>query len=637
MNWKKRWAGDGHLMIEIPTFEKDEYLSTTSPYEWLYSHRGNPLEMKQLSNRMAEAASKVGVKNFVALFKDYTASLNVSGGSSVENQTDFYGQEKGLWCGKWTADDGGIYGIDRTGIEVCACPHPILPVRRLVNIDTGLEKIELSWRRGNIWKQGIFDKSTISDARAIVKLSDFGVSVNSDNARYLVKFLGEVESLNYDRIDTASSVGRLGWIDGHGFSPYVENLVFDGLEDYRDRFESVRENGRYEAWLEAVRSIRAWESVATRAVLAASFASALVRPCGCLPFLLHLWGGSETGKTVALMLAASVWANPELGRYIQSFNGTSVGKELGATFYNSLPLLLDELQIIDGSPANRLKFQQMIYELAEGIGRTRGKKGGGLQKTGTWRNCIISTGEHPLIDGNTAAGAANRTIEICCQDVKLFTEKGIGNGKSAASFFQRNYGFAGRRFVERLQEAGELDRAVVLHDEWIEKIAAFGEVTDKQAASAALILTADTLAEEWIFQDGVRLDVEDLRPFLITKTRMDQNRRALEFLHDQIAMNPIRFDPCRALEKSVELWGDCNKEYIYIIKPQFDRLLGDNGFNAGSFLGWARQNGVIRVGKDGKNTIPHRVGGKLARCVWLTVQSAPRDEDIEFEEDELPL
>lgn len=624
-------------MIEIPTFEKEEYLSTTSPYEWLYSHRGDRLEMKQLSNRMAEAAAKAGVKNFVALFKEYMASLKGPKGPGVENQTDFYGQERGLWCGSWTADDGGVYGQDRLGFEVCACPHPILPVRRLVNIDTGLEKIELAWRRGNVWKRGVFDKSVISDARAVIRLSDFGVAVHSDSAKHLVRYLGEVESLNYERIETVQSVGRLGWIEGHGFSPYVESLVFDGKEDYRDRFESVRERGSRAAWLEAVRRIRAGEGVPTRAVLAASFASALVRPCGCLPFLVHLWGGSETGKTVGLMLAASVWADPEPGRYIQSFNGTSVGKELGAAFYNSLPLLLDELQIIDGSPANRVKFQQMIYELAEGVGRTRGRKGGGLQKTGTWRNCILSTGEHPLIDANTAAGAANRTIEICCEDVKLFTERGIGGGKAAASFFQQNYGSAGRRFVEELQKPGNLEKAVAAHEAWIGRIAASGDVTDKQAASAALILAADQLAEEWVFQDGVCLDVEDLRPFLITKARMDQDQRALEYLHDQIAMNPIHFDPARALEKSAELWGDCGEEWIYIIKPQFDRMLAEAGFNAGAFLGWARRNGVIRVGKDGKNTIPHRVGGKLARCVWLSARSAPREPEGGDGYDELPL
>lgn len=628
------------MKIEIPQFEKEEYLESVAPYEWLYGFHNNRLEMRQLAARMAEQAAKLGVRGFMAMFSDYLSLLRETGSQVVgtDNQTDFEGQELNLWCGRWTADDSGIRGVDRYGMEVTACPHPILPVRRLTNIDTGLEKVELAWQRGGFWKRQIFDKSTISDARSIIRLSDFGIAVNSDNAKHLVKFLGEVESLNYDHIPCARSVGRLGWVDGYGFSPYVPDLMFDGQEEYRDRFECVSEHGSYEKWLEAVRSIRAGEGVPTRTTLAASFASVLVRPCGCLPFLLHLYGGSETGKTVGMMLGASVWANPEMGRFIQSFNGTSVGKELGTTFYNSLPLMLDELQIIDGSPANRSKFQQMIYELAEGVGRTRGKKGGGLQKTGTWRNCIMSTGEHPLIDANTAAGAVNRTIEICCQDVKLFANNCIGDGKAVAGFLQRNYGFAGRRFIEKLQEGGELDRAAALHNQYIEEISAGRDVTDKQSASAALILTADHLAEKWIFQDGIRLKAEDLAPFLITKTSMDQNRRALEFLHDQIAMNPVRFDPVRAAEKSVELWGEIGEEYIYIIKPQFDRLLGENGFNAGAFLGWARQNGFIRIGKDGKSTVVHRIsGGKPARCVWLSVSSCGTPEDECEQDDLLPL
>lgn len=620
--------------IEIPKFEKEEYLEGTSPFEWLYSHRCNRLEMKQLATRMTDEAAKVGVRNFVALFNDYVASLkDVSNSVGPGNQTDFTGQDIGLWCGNWNATDMGIQGTDRLGFEVIACSHPILPVRRLINIDSGLEKIELAFQRGGFWRHHIFDKSTLADARAIVKLSDYGIAVNSDNAKHLVRYLGDVESLNYDRLESVNSVGRLGWIEGHGFSPYVENLVFDGSEEFRDRFESVKECGSFDEWIQACNSIRKTESVVTRIVLAASFASVLVKPCSCLPFFLHLWGGSEAGKSVGLMMAASVWANPEIGRYIQTFNATSVGKEMGATFYNSMPLMLDELQLVESS---RSKFQQMIYELAEGVGRTRGKKTGGVQKTGTWRNCIMTTGEFPLVDSNTAAGAVNRTVEIFCRDIKLFTNNKVGNAKNVARFFQKNYGFAGKQFVKKLQEPEGLEKAISLQDRFAIEISSKGDVTDKQSASAALILAADTLAEEWIFHDGVRLEVQDILPYLATKTKLDQNRRALDFLYDQVSVNLVHFMPDRMADRSSEIWGDLDEKYMYIIKSQFDRLLNENGFNSEAFLGWARQNGEIRVGKDGKSTINHRILGKPMRCVWL---KAPADECPEDRspEDELPL
>ena len=87
----------------------------------------------------------------------------------------------------------------------------------------------------------------------------------------------------------------------------------------------------------------------------------MVRPMCALPFFVHLWGGTEVGKTVGLMLAASVWANPEVGRYIHTFNSTAVGREKSAAFVNSLPLILDELQIV----ADRKTFDKDIMLLAD--------------------------------------------------------------------------------------------------------------------------------------------------------------------------------------------------------------------------------------------------------------------------------
>ena len=186
-------------------------------------------------------------------------------------------------------------------------------------------------------------------------------------------------------------MGRLGWIDGYGFSPYVEDLVFDGDLSYKHFFESVRTHGNFGKWLDLVSGIR-HGGVIARLVLAASFASVLVKPCGALPFFVHLWGGTEAGKTVALMLAASVWASPKMGDYIHTFNSTSVGQELSAGFVNSLPLILDELQIV----GDKKDFDKTIYLLAEGVGRSRGAKSGGLQKVSSWKNCILTNGEQPI-------------------------------------------------------------------------------------------------------------------------------------------------------------------------------------------------------------------------------------------------
>lgn len=610
-------------MDEIPAYTRDDYLTTTRPFEYLYAHKENKFEMKQLLGLMSAQAQTVGVRNLAALFKAYveTVSGTVTPGY---NRTDFNGQELELDCGGWTATDTGIYGTDKMGFEVVACYHPIMPVQRLINVDTREHKIMLAYRLSRRWDTVIVDRNVISDSRSIIGLSKYGIMVNSETGKALVRYLADVEQLNYDIIPEVSSVGRLGWIEGYGFSPYEEELVFDGEETYRTRFESIQEHGSRESWLDCVRAVRSGKTpgnVVARIVLAASFASVLVGPCHCLPFFVHLWGGSETGKSLSLVLAASVWANPEIGVYIQTFNATEVGKELGAAFCNSLPLIIDELQLVKD---NRKDFDRMIYQLSEGVGRARGRKQGGLQKTPTWRNCVITTGEFPIISSNSGEGAVNRTIEVDCHDTKLFDEP-----KKTATSLYANYGFAGREFVEHLMEDGVIELVQKLQEDFQRSIKT-SDTMDKQTASAALILAADRLAEEWIFQDGVLLQPEDIRPYLVSKETVNQNARALQYLYDFININQGRFSI--DADRQGEVWGDLDDDYAYIIRSKFDQILADEGYNASAFLGWAKNRGYIQCAANGQPTKPKRINGRVSRCVWLKMTEFDNeiDDDVDF-------
>ena len=77
-------------------------------------------------------------------------------------------------------------------------------------------------------------------------------------------------------------------------------------------------------------------------MLAASFSSVLVYPLGGLPYFVDLWGESEGGKSVATMVAASIWANPDESAYIKDYKGTEVGLEAICDLLNNLPLILDD-------------------------------------------------------------------------------------------------------------------------------------------------------------------------------------------------------------------------------------------------------------------------------------------------------
>ena len=596
---------------KIPEFTKNDFLYSSKPYEWLDENSSNKFEALQLTERMNDLALSVKIRNFKTLYKEYLSSKD--GNTYGLNATNFTGQEFSLNCGDWSCDDYGVTIFGRNGAEEVACTHPIMPVQRLYNIDSGTEKLKIAYRKGQQWRSTIVDKRVLASNSAILQLADFGIAVNSENSRLLVRYITDIEAMNYEKIPELNSVGRLGWISGYDFSPYVENLVFDGETSFKHFFESVKTSGNYDTWLEVAATVRNSDSIPARVMLAAAFASVLVEPCGALPFFVHLWGNTEGGKTVALMLAASVWANPRIGEYIHSFNSTGVAQELSAVFTNSLPLILDELQIVQ----EKKDFDKTIYQLSEGVGRQRGAKTGGLQKTGTWNNCILTSGEMPLSGTASGGGAVNRIIDV------EYTSKIFEDPVYVAETVKKNYGFAGKKFIECISNDDVMDEIRAKQKQYM-KLLQQSESTDKQSMSASLILTADFFAERFIFHDGYVLTIDDIKPFLATKTDVSQSKRAYEYIMDVVTMNANHFIPTQ--NENAEIWGAIDTEYVYVISSKFKSLMIEAGFNPVAVLSWLKTNNLIEFEHDRKDKVK-KINKISRRCIWLKLDNVTDLED----------
>lgn len=597
--------------LKIPAFTAQDYIETSAPYEWLSQFENDKFALQQMCQRMKSAAGAVGVRSFMTLWNAYRESQAQKKGFKVDNATNFADQPLELFSGQYICDEYGVAVMDRFGYENVICRHAIMPVRRLVNIDNGEERLEIAYRKGRNWRSIIAEKSILASSTQILSLAAFGIMVNSENAKALSTYLLEMEQLNYDTIPEQKSVGRLGWTGAYGFSPYVEDLVFDGENNFRHIFNSVKACGSREEWVEAMRKVRA-EHGAGRLFLAASFASVILEPCGLLPFFLHAWGGTETGKTVGLMIAASVWACPKVGDYITTFNSTTVGQEMTASFLNSLPMCMDELQIQSSSGIK--DFDKMIYQLTEGVGKTRGAKLGGLQKQNVWKNCIITNGEHPISNSNSGGGAINRIIEFEC------AEKVYSDLVGICAVINRNYGFAGREFVQFLQTEGTFERTNQIQKDFYRELLK-SDSTDKQAASASAILAADALVTELIFKDGNALTVEDMVAIMTKKEEVNVQARTLEYVRELIGRNPAHFRPDSNGDYRTEVWGKIDDKKVYIIKSVFDRELKDAGFNAVSFLSWAKRKGILECAPE-RRTKQVRIAGTTVRAVCLNLESA---------------
>lgn len=595
--------------LEIPTFEASEYYTSSAPYEWLYAHRENEFLMKQLTQRMKAQAAEVGVRCFMALWNAYLESTTKKAGQSLDNATRFDAQPVELFSGQYICDDYGVRMMDRFGYEIVICVHPIMPVRRLINIDEGDERLEIAYRKGRMWRSIIIEKSVVASSNQILQLAAYGVVVTSENAKLLSSYLLTMEQLNYDTISEEHSVGRLGWVLDHGFSPYVDKLIFDGEANFRHMFNSVRSAGDRQKWIDAMKKVRAEKSIG-RIFLAASFASALIEPCGLLPFFVHAYGGQGTGKTVSLMIAASVWASPKLGDYVMSFNSTDVGQEMIAAFLNSMPMCMDELQI---QAASGIKdYDRILYKLTEGQGRVRGTKTGGIRRIVTWRNCILTTGEYPIINVNSMSGASVRAIEIECAD-KIYSDL-VG----LCATINENYGFAGREFVDYIRDPENMKMINELRVEIYHELQAAGG-EDKQAASLSAILIADYVASTLFFQDGCQLTVDEMIRLMTKRGEIDANVRALSWLTDMVAVNVNHFQPVNEYgEYRAEVWGKSESGNIYIIKSVFDREMQNAGFNSKSFLSWAKRKGLLLTDSEkSRSTKKILIAGTLVNTVCL--------------------
>lgn len=155
------------MEFEFREYHKKDFLTSTEPFDIVYQYHHNRFEMTQAIEQMAALASSVGVKNFKSLFKEYCKEMAHKDSPPIrKNMTNFAGQPFALACGNWIADDAGIR-LDTEYGEMVACIHPILPTKRLVNMDHHTEKLELEYCKGGIWRSTIESKRTLASATQI--------------------------------------------------------------------------------------------------------------------------------------------------------------------------------------------------------------------------------------------------------------------------------------------------------------------------------------------------------------------------------------------------------------------------------------------------------------------------------------
>lgn len=573
--------------------------------------------LASLAIRASELRCKTEFKQVVAAYKKVEKDIQKQekknqrrNFSLVEHYTNFTDNPyDNMACENWIASDDGIYTWNPiTGLtDIRACYHPILPVERLKNLETGEEQIKLAFKRNHKWHEIIIPKTMITSANKIVGLSARGISVTSETAKYLVRYLSDVENANDDYMKIQYSSSKLGWIND-GFIPYDKEVIFDGDARFRQLFESIKPYGDRDKWYKHVKELRQTNRPEIKFMLAASFASILVGLLGGLPFFVDLWGETEGGKTVSLMLAASVWACPDENKFIGDFRTTDVALEAKADMLNNLPLILDDSSKVSG----RIKdnFEGVVYDLCSGKGKSRSNKELGVNRENRWKLAILTNGERPLQSYVNQGGAINRILEVECG------EKIYKSPQDTAKILKENYGFAGRDFVAAIREIG-IDEIYEIQQEIQKRISANNRM-EKQSLSLSIILTADRIATTYLFEDKCNISIDEAEKVLNDRSAVSDNERCYQYIVDSIVMNEQRFD----YDTKCEKWGVIEfdpdtKERIAIFHTKaLDDICRSGGFIKKSFLTWANKKHLLVTNEDGFTKVK-KISGIACRCVFL--------------------
>lgn len=293
----------------------------------------------------------------------------------------------------------------------------------------------------------------------------------------------------------------------------------------------------------------------------------------------------------------------EKGKLMFSMDSTTNFYYRTAEFFNHLPVFFDELQTYKGD------INGLIMKITEGIDRGKAKVDGGTEKSKTWNNSFIMTGEQSISDINSGGGTLNRLIEI------YITKDVVENGIATCNVINEHYGFAGKMFIDFIKKMTKEELNNLFYEKYTE-LMSFDKTEEKQAINMAMLLLADDLACKAVFKDEEPLKATDVLQYMFTKKEIDNTERAYEVFLDECDANKVKFNPdvCNG-----EFWGIMDEYEVSIISNKLRKILENNGFSYNKVMKEWAEKGYVEKNSHGKYSTNLMRAGKKGNYVIVKV------------------
>ena len=248
-------------------------------------------------------------------------------------------------------------------------------------------------------------------------------------------------------------VPRVGW---HESAYVLPDAVFGSTGNESVVLQSAYHTGLYGT----AGTLEGWREIGELCVgnvrlsfaLCVAFAGPLLSLVGMEGGGFSFEGGSSSGKTTALQVAASVWGGPA---HVKSWRVTDNALEGVAALHNDGLLILDEV-----GQVNARVLGEAAYMLANGAGKSRSGRDGSLRRSHVWRLLFLSSGELGLADKlaengmKSRGGQEVRFVGLPVDKAMLTELHGLPSAGAVVNrlkeLSEQHYGHAGRAFLHYL-------------------------------------------------------------------------------------------------------------------------------------------------------------------------------------------
>ncbi len=358
---------------------------------------------------------------------------------------------------------------------------------------------------------------------------------------------------------------KTGWF-GEGHTNFVlpteiigpaDDIIFQPKEQ-PSLLKAVKQSGSLQDWKDKIGSQLQGNHYMT-SFLGLALSSLLLDVAKMENRGFNLGGSSGSGKTTVVQVAATLFGDgtqPGQGVdhiYMQQWNSTANSMELLTSQYNDLPMIIDELGMLDDKD-----FGKTIYRMCSGSIKNRLTPSAKLKEGRTWRNIILMSAEIPIADKVSEdgkppkAGQLVRFVDIAVTKEKMVMAlHGFTDAKSFIEALKINcgkyYGTAGPEFTRRFAADDAIDIPALrktAEDELVEANPGISSEHRRVFRHFALAVVALHLAYKYDVLDS---DLSEsmfvvAKDYIATSGSLNDAHRSADFLKDTLRSNISQFD-----------------------------------------------------------------------------------------------